>query len=227
MHRFRAIPLLLLTGFLFHVSSSAQEIPLRPEEWRPAGAELLPDGTVRGTDEKQNYGGVIKTVVMDQDKAPILVIETEQPSAGWYVILGSPQLEKGQKHLQGDTTKEGEIHLDVARISGLTGRQEFTLNVGVVRTGSPDPVKGVTMVCKGLRMAPREDTRPPLVRKVFPELAGAHPLFVCDKYSVFPDRVEGPSGSAGISPDGKQLLSDFGGILRKTVPGVAGGLPSV
>ena len=170
---FRTLRLLLLPLCLWAASLSAQEISLRPEEWRAVGAECLPDGTIQGTHDKLNYGGILKSVTMDLDKAPILVLEIEKPSAGWYVILSNPQLEKGKKHLQIDTTKEGLIELDVAKITGLTGTQECTLNLGVVRIGSPDPVKGVSMVCKGLRMATRSDTRPPLERKTFPELAAA------------------------------------------------------
>jgi hypothetical protein len=223
----RTLALGLLPLCLWAATASAQEISLRPEEWRAVGAQCLPDGTIQGTHDKLNYGGILKSVTMDLDKAPVLVLEIEKPSAGWYVILSNPQLEKGQKHIQLDTSKEGTIELDVAKITGLTGTQECTLNLGVVRMGSPDPVKGVSLVCKGLRMVPRSDTRPPLARKSFPALASAPPLFACEQYAVFPDRVDGKKGSAGLSIDGNLLLSNCGGILKKTVPSIPEGLPSV
>ncbi len=222
------ISLFAVAPALFCSDAPASEpISMSPESWRSSGAELLADGTIIGRDAKQNYGGISKKIKVDFDKTQILAIEISEPDSGWFAILAGKEIKNGYTHIQRDTRKEGLILLDISKICALSGEHELELKIGVVRLGSPDPVKDLTVRCTALSLEPRSESKASLQGKITKVSDETKPLFSCAEYSVFPDRIEGRSGSAGISSDGKYLLSDIDGILKKRIPDLPEGFPTI
>jgi hypothetical protein len=120
------------------------------------GAEVTSSGdnafTVTGNSAKQSYGGVHKKVSVDLDKTPTLTIDIPSVSGFWYLIAKSPKIKQGYVKIQPDTDTTGKQTFDIKALTGLSGKQEFELEVGV-SSGKADPNKGKSVTFKNLTFA--------------------------------------------------------------------------
>ncbi|MGQ0645329.1 MAG: hypothetical protein ACT4O3_07540 [Elusimicrobiota bacterium] len=128
-----------------------------------SGAEMKSAGnvqTITGTSKKQSYGNVHKRIGVDLDKTPFLTVDVASVNGFWFLIAKSPRIKQGYMRIQPDTNVAGVHIYDVKALTGLSGRQELEVELGV-SSGKQDPnygksfsIKDFRFVAKSPRMIP-------------------------------------------------------------------------
>jgi hypothetical protein len=110
-------------------------------------------GIVKGKNDKRNWGAAHRLVEVDLSAYPILEIGVLESSRQWYLILASPAISGGYVRLA-EKTAPGAYNFDVPRLTGLTGIQEFDVQVGISYPEG-NSIKGEWMVFDVLRFRKR------------------------------------------------------------------------
>ncbi len=117
------------------------------------------EAIIEGATQDKAFGSVHKNMTIDLDRYSVIKIDVKSVSYYWYLIVSgeqfhfdptNPRLADGYALLQESTNKTGKYKYDLKKITGLSGKQNFDLQIGVGRF-SGDGNIGCKAVIKSLR----------------------------------------------------------------------------
>lgn len=126
------------------------------EKWpdgKPSGAVMSGSQgsyTIKGT-SKQSYGSVWKKMMVDLSQTPILSIDVSDANGFWFIIAKNQKIKQGYVKIQPDTNVTGKQVYDLRSITGLSGKQELEIDLGV-SSGKSDPNMGKTVTFKDVKL---------------------------------------------------------------------------
>lgn len=109
-------------------------------------------GIVTGTSLEESFGGVHKSVSVDLDRTPYLTLDVSASDGFWYLIVRNERIKDGYARVQQDSNAIGKHGYDLRQITGLKGRQEILIEVGVSSWADQKSNAGKKMSFKEFRM---------------------------------------------------------------------------
>lgn len=91
---------------------------------------------VRGKMNRRSWGALQKKVSIDLDDFKLLEIVIDSCSKNWYLVLASPKLPGGYIRLK-ETGETGAFDFDIPALTGLHGKQNFRLKLGISNPNGP------------------------------------------------------------------------------------------
>jgi hypothetical protein len=120
---------------------------------KPSGASFggtMGNYVVKGT-AKESYGSVWKKMTVDLTQTPILSIDVSNVNGFWFMIVKNQKIKQGYVKVQPDTNVTGKQAFDLRSITGLSGRQEMEIDLGV-SSGKAEPNLGKTVTFKDVKL---------------------------------------------------------------------------
>jgi len=120
-------------------------------DWHGAWGDSAPEAKIKiengiaviaGISEGSNFGSVHKNITINLDEYPDLEINVISANYYWFLIISGPQFyrdpavagsNEGYASLQESTNRSGKIRYNIKKMTGLSGKQNFDLQVGVGR----------------------------------------------------------------------------------------------
>ena len=133
-------------------------------EWYEAWGDKTPEAKIKiengialikGSSEGSNFGSVHKNITIDLDEYPALEINVISVNYYWFLIISGPQFyydpgvagsNEGYMSLQEATSRSGKIRYNIKKMTGLSGKQNFDLQVGVGRPDYKDNIGAIVKI---------------------------------------------------------------------------------
>lgn len=94
-------------------------------------------GVLENERTEKSWGAMAKNISIDLDRFPALQIQVLSSEKKWYLIVAGPQIPQGYIRLK-ETDEKGLFEFNVAQLTGLKGKQKFTVKLGI---SNPDARK--------------------------------------------------------------------------------------
>lgn len=151
------------------LNTESENISAWYEGWedQPPEAKIKVDGTtatIEGASLDKTFGSVHKNVTIDLDEYPVLEIEVTSVNYYWYLVVSgsqfnfdpaAPNVGDGYALLQEATNRVGTLKYNIKKITGLSGEQNFDLQLGVGRPAYNSNV-GAVLTIKSLKFIKSE-----------------------------------------------------------------------
>lgn len=157
-------------GALFAVEKPAAQKTAKNAGFSSGWKNVWPDGVptdasfapeegalvISGDSLTKGYGCVYKNFMVDMENTPCLVIDVKSVKGLWYIIAKNQSLKEGYVRVQSDTPSKGKFIYDLSSITGLNGKRDFEIQVGI-SSGKEEPNKDKAVVLKDFGFRAKTD----------------------------------------------------------------------